>query len=154
MLPMNRPYLSFLSFLFTSKQSKMSIWSELGGTVGDLGTYIPIVLALSLASHHDLSPPPLHPSPGIPDLFFCLGTGSDRHDTVSSVHLTFVMKQEEARQDHKHAAEAVEKKDEVVVPVKLGKFKSPAPTEGGAAVSGGCSANPDQDVRRCYSMGT
>lgn len=33
---------------------KTSVWSELGGAVGDLGTYIPIVLALSLASHLDL----------------------------------------------------------------------------------------------------
>lgn len=27
---------------------KTSVWWELGGAVGDLGTYIPIVLALSL----------------------------------------------------------------------------------------------------------
>eukprot|EP00268_Persea_americana_P055279 TRINITY_DN6413_c1_g1_i1.p1 TRINITY_DN6413_c1_g1~~TRINITY_DN6413_c1_g1_i1.p1 ORF type:complete len:489 (+),score=72.82 TRINITY_DN6413_c1_g1_i1:48-1469(+) len=34
---------------------KTTIWSELGGSVGDLGTYIPIVLALSLVNHLDLS---------------------------------------------------------------------------------------------------
>jgi hypothetical protein len=62
------------------------------------------------------------------------------------------MEQEQAGQDRKHAhaaAEAAEKKDEVVVPVKLGKFRSQA-TEGA-----GGSANPgSQDVRRCFSMGT
>ncbi|CAM0943772.1 unnamed protein product [Alopecurus aequalis] len=40
-------------------------------------------------------------------------------------------------------------KDEVVVPVKLGKLRSQG-TEAGA----GSSDNSDQDVRRCYSMGT
>ncbi|GJW81205.1 molybdate transporter 2 [Tanacetum coccineum] len=34
---------------------KTTIWSELGGSVGDLGTYIPIVLALTLVSKLDLS---------------------------------------------------------------------------------------------------
>lgn len=34
---------------------KSSLWSELGGSVGDLGTYIPIVLALTLVNHLDLS---------------------------------------------------------------------------------------------------
>ncbi|XP_059639882.1 molybdate transporter 2 [Cornus florida] len=34
---------------------KTTIWSELGGSVGDLGTYIPIVLALTLVSNLDLS---------------------------------------------------------------------------------------------------
>lgn len=34
---------------------KTNVWSELGGAVGDLGTYIPIVLALSLVNHLDLS---------------------------------------------------------------------------------------------------
>ncbi|XP_058074613.1 molybdate transporter 2 [Magnolia sinica] len=34
---------------------KTTIWSELGGSVGDLGTYIPIVLALCLVNHLDLS---------------------------------------------------------------------------------------------------
>ncbi|XP_062191098.1 putative RING-H2 finger protein ATL49 [Phragmites australis] len=82
------------------------------------------------------------------------GSVSDRLDAVSSARLSFVMEQEEAGQDRKHAAEAAEKKDEVVVPVKLGKFRSQVPTEGSAAVSGGCSADPGQDVRRCYSMGT
>ena len=41
-------------FLLSSIRLKTSVWSELGGAVGDLGTYIPIVLALSLASHLDL----------------------------------------------------------------------------------------------------
>jgi MFS superfamily sulfate permease-like transporter len=41
-------------FLPSSVRLKTSVWSELGGAVGDLGTYIPIVLALSLASHLDL----------------------------------------------------------------------------------------------------
>ncbi|KAI7736411.1 hypothetical protein M8C21_016084, partial [Ambrosia artemisiifolia] len=34
---------------------KTTLWSELGGSVGDLGTYIPIVLALTLVSNLDLS---------------------------------------------------------------------------------------------------
>ncbi|KAK3026111.1 hypothetical protein RJ639_040783 [Escallonia herrerae] len=38
----------------TSLRLKTTIWSELGGSVGDLGTYIPIVLALTLVSHLDL----------------------------------------------------------------------------------------------------
>ncbi|OVA01005.1 sulfate transporter [Macleaya cordata] len=38
----------------TSFNLKTTIWSELGGSVGDLGTYIPIVLALSLVNHLDL----------------------------------------------------------------------------------------------------
>ncbi|KAI3761535.1 hypothetical protein L1987_51953 [Smallanthus sonchifolius] len=33
---------------------KTTFWSELGGSVGDLGTYIPIVLALTLVSKLDL----------------------------------------------------------------------------------------------------
>ncbi|GJN18236.1 hypothetical protein PR202_gb05376 [Eleusine coracana subsp. coracana] len=41
-------------FVPSSVRLKTSVWSELGGAVGDLGTYIPIVLALSLASHLDL----------------------------------------------------------------------------------------------------
>ncbi|CAO2191622.1 unnamed protein product [Urochloa humidicola] len=71
---------------------------------------------------------------------------SDRLDATSSARLSFVMEQEEAAagqpQDRKHAAagEAAERKDEVVVPVKLGKFRSQA-VEGAA------------DVRRCFSMG-
>lgn len=43
-----------LGFLPSNIRLKTSVWSELGGAVGDLGTYIPIVLALSLASHLDL----------------------------------------------------------------------------------------------------
>lgn len=38
----------------TSLRLKTSFWSELGGSVGDLGTYIPIVIALTLVSHLDL----------------------------------------------------------------------------------------------------
>ncbi|KAK9149758.1 hypothetical protein Scep_008515 [Stephania cephalantha] len=38
----------------TSFRLKTSIWGELGGSVGDLGTYIPIVLALSIVNHIDL----------------------------------------------------------------------------------------------------
>ncbi|CAL5210644.1 unnamed protein product [Lathyrus oleraceus] len=34
---------------------KTSLWSELSGAVGDLGTYIPIVLALSLVNNLDLT---------------------------------------------------------------------------------------------------
>uniref|UniRef100_A0A0D9YCE3 Molybdate transporter 2 n=1 Tax=Oryza glumipatula TaxID=40148 RepID=A0A0D9YCE3_9ORYZ len=41
-------------FVPSTIRLKTSVWSELGGAVGDLGTYIPIVLALSLASHLDL----------------------------------------------------------------------------------------------------
>ncbi|XP_071710292.1 molybdate transporter 2 [Rutidosis leptorrhynchoides] len=42
--------------IITSLQfHKTSIFSELGGSVGDLGTYIPIVLALTLVSKLDLS---------------------------------------------------------------------------------------------------
>lgn len=33
---------------------KTTVWAELGGSVGDLGTYIPIVLALSLVNRLDL----------------------------------------------------------------------------------------------------
>ncbi|XP_062194948.1 putative RING-H2 finger protein ATL49 [Phragmites australis] len=96
---------------------------------------------------------------GCSQLVFVLESGSegsvsDRLDAASSARLSFVMEQEEAGQDRKYGAEAAEKKDEVVVPVKLGKFRSQVPTEVGGAGSGGCSANPDQEVRRCYSMGT
>ncbi|CAA2984027.1 molybdate transporter 2 [Olea europaea subsp. europaea] len=45
----------WLPRLITSLQLKTSLWSELNGSVGDLGTYIPIVLALTLVSHFDLS---------------------------------------------------------------------------------------------------
>lgn len=41
--------------LSTSLSLKTSLLSELSGAVGDLGTYIPIVLALTLVSHLDLS---------------------------------------------------------------------------------------------------
>ncbi|KAJ1268665.1 hypothetical protein BS78_07G152000 [Paspalum vaginatum] len=82
------------------------------------------------------------------------GSVSDRLDAVSSARLSFVMEQEEAGQDRrKHAASATEaaaeKRDEMVVPVKLGKFRSQA-----AEAAGGSAANPgSQDVRRCFSMG-
>ncbi|KAM0920802.1 hypothetical protein ACQ4PT_007283 [Festuca glaucescens] len=77
------------------------------------------------------------------------GSVSDRLDGASSAHLSLVIEQEdEGCQGQKHAD--VKEKDEVVVPVKLGKFRSQA-TEGGV---GSSRANPDQDVRRCYSMGT
>ena len=76
------------------------------------------------------------------------GSVSDRLDAASSARLSFVMEQEEAGQDRKHAAaEAAEKKDEVVVPVKLGKFRSQA-TEG----AGGSAHHGSQDVRRCFSI--
>ncbi|GFZ11822.1 sulfate transmembrane transporter [Actinidia rufa] len=41
--------------LATNLRLKTNLWSELGGAVGDLGTYIPIVLSLTLVSHLDLS---------------------------------------------------------------------------------------------------
>jgi hypothetical protein len=72
------------------------------------------------------------------------GSASDRHDAAPSARLSFVMEEEGSG---RHAAEAAEKKDEVVVPVKLGKFRSQVT---GAEAGGG----PDQDVRRCFSMGT
>ncbi|XP_070027479.1 molybdate transporter 2 isoform X2 [Nicotiana sylvestris] len=49
-----RSHLSTLPFT-TSLRLKTSLLSELGGSVGDLGTYIPIVLTLTLVSHLDLS---------------------------------------------------------------------------------------------------
>ncbi|KAF3339627.1 molybdate transporter 2 [Carex littledalei] len=39
----------------TNLRIKNGIWAELGGAVGDLGTYIPIVLALTLVNHLDLA---------------------------------------------------------------------------------------------------
>ncbi|KAL2516556.1 Molybdate transporter 2 [Forsythia ovata] len=45
----------WLRRLTTSLRLKTSLLSELSGSVGDLGTYIPIVLALTLVSHLDLS---------------------------------------------------------------------------------------------------
>ncbi|KAF8772957.1 hypothetical protein HU200_005360 [Digitaria exilis] len=97
-------------------------------------------------------------------LVFVLGSGSeagsvvsDRLDaTASSARLNFIMEQEDAaaqdRKQHAASADATEKKDEVVVSVKLGKFRSQAGTEG----AGGSSASHggSQDVRRCFSMGT
>ncbi|KAM0932598.1 putative molybdate transporter [Dioscorea sansibarensis] len=50
-LPPRRCFPSFTS----SFAIKTSIWAELGGAVGDLGTYIPIVLAVSLVNGLDLS---------------------------------------------------------------------------------------------------
>ncbi|KAL3375386.1 hypothetical protein AABB24_006726 [Solanum stoloniferum] len=49
-----RSRLSALPFT-GSLRLKTSLLSELGGSVGDLGTYIPIVLALTLVSNLDLS---------------------------------------------------------------------------------------------------
>ncbi|KAH0763083.1 hypothetical protein KY290_019156 [Solanum tuberosum] len=49
-----RSRLSALPFT-SSLRLKTSLLSELGGSVGDLGTYIPIVLALTLVSNLDLS---------------------------------------------------------------------------------------------------
>ena len=40
---------------FSSLRLKTTLSAELGGSVGDLGTYIPIVLALTLVNHLDLS---------------------------------------------------------------------------------------------------
>ncbi|XP_020158672.1 RING-H2 finger protein ATL13 [Aegilops tauschii subsp. strangulata] len=89
---------------------------------------------------------------GCSSLVFVLESGSEgsvsgRVDRPPAAHLSLVMEQEEGCESQTHSD--VKEKDEVVVPVKLGKFRSQA-TEGGA----GCSSNPDQDVRRCYSMGT
>ncbi|XP_072966679.1 molybdate transporter 2 [Typha angustifolia] len=49
----HRRFLSFPS-AFSALRLKTTLSSELSGAVGDLGTYIPIVLALSLVSHLDL----------------------------------------------------------------------------------------------------
>ncbi|CAN4088895.1 unnamed protein product [Withania somnifera] len=49
-----RSRLSTIPFT-SSLRLKTSLLSELGGSVGDLGTYIPIVLALTLVSNLDLS---------------------------------------------------------------------------------------------------
>ncbi|KAJ9682844.1 hypothetical protein PVL29_018716 [Vitis rotundifolia] len=40
---------------FSSLRLKTTLSAELGGSVGDLGTYIPIVLTLTLVNHLDLS---------------------------------------------------------------------------------------------------
>uniref|UniRef100_J3MTG2 RING-type E3 ubiquitin transferase n=1 Tax=Oryza brachyantha TaxID=4533 RepID=J3MTG2_ORYBR len=97
---------------------------------------------------------------GCSPLLFVLESGSegsvsDRLDAASSAHLSLVMEQEEAEPEQKHA-EVADKADEVVVSVKLGKFRSQATEAGGIGGGGSCSAaaNPEQDVRRCYSMGT
>ncbi|KAK8933470.1 Molybdate transporter 2 [Platanthera zijinensis] len=50
----HRPLCPPLSSLSSSFCLKTTIWSELSGAVGDLGTYIPIVLALSLVNGLDL----------------------------------------------------------------------------------------------------
>ncbi|GJN03648.1 hypothetical protein PR202_ga21116 [Eleusine coracana subsp. coracana] len=71
------------------------------------------------------------------------GSVSDRLDpagAASSARLSFVVERGEEEAVGKEAA-AAERKEEVVVPVKLGKFRSQV-AEGG------------QDVRRCFSMGT
>ncbi|GFZ05625.1 hypothetical protein Acr_17g0011970 [Actinidia rufa] len=56
--------------LATNLRLKTTIWSKLGGAVGDLGTYIPIVLSLTLVSYLDLSttpsPPPSPKNPTSP----------------------------------------------------------------------------------------
>lgn len=44
-----------LHCLSTTLRLKTTLWSELAGSVGDLGTYIPILLSLTLTSHLDLS---------------------------------------------------------------------------------------------------
>lgn len=43
------------SYYALSFQLKTTVWAELSGSAGDLGTYIPIVLALTLANNLDLS---------------------------------------------------------------------------------------------------
>ncbi|CAM0942918.1 unnamed protein product [Alopecurus aequalis] len=85
---------------------------------------------------------------GCSPLLYVLESGSEGSvDGASSASLSLVMEQGEGCQGQKHAD--VKDKDEVVVPVKLGKFRSQG-TEAGV----GSGANSDQDVRRCYSMGT
>lgn len=53
---LRRPWWNHLQSNATSSLhlTKTTLCSELGGSVGDLGTYIPIVLALTLISHLDL----------------------------------------------------------------------------------------------------
>eukprot|EP00262_Sarcandra_glabra_P021040 TRINITY_DN8641_c0_g1_i1.p1 TRINITY_DN8641_c0_g1~~TRINITY_DN8641_c0_g1_i1.p1 ORF type:complete len:487 (+),score=24.06 TRINITY_DN8641_c0_g1_i1:264-1724(+) len=48
-----RDHLPFTS-ISSSFRLKTTIWAELGGSVGDLGTYIPLVIALTLVNHLDL----------------------------------------------------------------------------------------------------
>ncbi|GFY86671.1 sulfate transmembrane transporter [Actinidia rufa] len=56
--------------LATNLRLKTTSWSELGGAMGDLGTYIPIILSLALVSYLDLSttpsPPPSPKNPTSP----------------------------------------------------------------------------------------
>ncbi|KAK1260052.1 Molybdate transporter 2 [Acorus gramineus] len=54
LLPRPTPH-PILHHLSSRLRLKTTIWSELGGSVGDLGTYIPIVLALTLVNGLDLS---------------------------------------------------------------------------------------------------
>uniref|UniRef100_R7W500 Uncharacterized protein n=1 Tax=Aegilops tauschii TaxID=37682 RepID=R7W500_AEGTA len=83
----------------------------------------------------------------LPVFLYGAVVGAGGKDPFDCAVCLLVMEQEEGCESQTHSD--VKEKDEVVVPVKLGKFRSQA-TEGGA----GCSSNPDQDVRRCYSMGT
>lgn len=57
LLPRHRAggrFLCLPSSIASSFRLKTTVWAELGGSVGDLGTYIPIVLALSLVNGLDL----------------------------------------------------------------------------------------------------
>ncbi|KAJ9673592.1 hypothetical protein PVL29_023262 [Vitis rotundifolia] len=49
------PFLRLSRRWFSSICLKTTLSAELGGSVGDLGTYIPIVLTLTLVNHLDLS---------------------------------------------------------------------------------------------------
>ncbi|KAI0515908.1 hypothetical protein KFK09_008578 [Dendrobium nobile] len=51
---LRRPLCPRFPSLSSSFRLKTTLWSELSGAVGDLGTYIPIVLALSLVNGLDL----------------------------------------------------------------------------------------------------
>lgn len=51
---LRRPLFPPFPSLLSSFRLKTTLWSELSGAVGDLGTYIPIVLALSLVNGLDL----------------------------------------------------------------------------------------------------
>uniref|UniRef100_A0A0D9X8E4 RING-type E3 ubiquitin transferase n=1 Tax=Leersia perrieri TaxID=77586 RepID=A0A0D9X8E4_9ORYZ len=88
---------------------------------------------------------------GCSPLLFVLESGSegsvsDRFDATSSAHLSHVTEQQQEEESEPvQKTAAVEKADEVVVNVKLGKFRSQA----AAAGVGGSSS-----MRRCYSMGT
>ncbi|KAK1281712.1 Molybdate transporter 2 [Acorus calamus] len=55
LLPRPTPHHPILHHLSSRLRLRTTIWSELGGSVGDLGTYIPIVLALTLVNGLDLS---------------------------------------------------------------------------------------------------